>query len=274
MLEGSIQTPLGTAQKKTVAIVGVGLAGIIGIVWWRSRGAGKSADVTVPGEAINPATGYPYGSAEDAAALAEQGGYVTPTTGNPTGGTNTGGGWVNTPGTFVNNAAWTQDVLAQYAAMDVGGDVSQMAAALGKYVTGQPVTAVEKSLISVAVAIDGYPPIAGTNGYPPSINTGNPTPATAPKVLPAPTGVKVAHVTRTSLTFTWNPVPGAVTYYVQYRAARPGSKWRPAPNARTATIPFTIPTTPNTGMYIHVLATNSAGKGGPYSAAAYGKTLR
>src|ERR1700754_1954056 len=130
-LEGTIQTPFGSVQKKTALIVGGGVAVLLVIVYYRQKQL--DSDVVIPEAEINPATGFPYGSPEDAAALAQQAGYVSP----PTDGGNTGGGSGYPSNTgYVNNGQWVQAVVAYMVGNGLVEDPTQLSAALGKYITG------------------------------------------------------------------------------------------------------------------------------------------
>ena len=182
-LEGSFDTPVGNVPKKAALIVGGGLALLLAVMYYRGKqnepsSAGASTE-------INPATGYVYGSAEDAAAMAAQAGYIT---GGMMGGGGGGGGGDDThiPGTgFVTNAQWSQAVIAAPTNTGIVQDPAALSVALGKYLAGQPVgdNSTARSLIEQAIAVEGLPPNPGPNGYPPSINTQNPAvdpPATPP----------------------------------------------------------------------------------------------
>lgn len=173
ILEGSMKTPFGEYPKKTVALA-VGFFAVLGfIVWYRNRDTNNPA---LAGQSeINPATGYPYGSAEDAAAMAAQGQYQFPSGGGGGGG---GGGSASNPDNqqFTNNAQWSQYVISYMNDNDIVDDVGPLSAALGKYLSGQPVDATQVSLIEQAIALAGKPPLAGSSGYPPSINTGTTVP--------------------------------------------------------------------------------------------------
>jgi hypothetical protein len=148
---------------------------------------GKKQDAATPavsGE-INPATGYVYGSPEDLAAMAAQGGSLGGGVGGSGGG---GGGSGGDPpiGTgFTNNAQWVQSTIAGLTNSGIIEDAAALSVAIGKYIAGQPVgdNTTARSLIEQAIAFNGYPPLAGPNGYPPSINTQNPVgepPVTTP----------------------------------------------------------------------------------------------
>lgn len=181
----TVQVPGFGSQKKTTVYVAGGIAVLIaGIVWYRSRSTGSS---TAVGTAqIDPATGYPYGSAEDAAALQAQAGYISP------GGGGGGGSSVYTggqqPGGFVSNSQWAQ-AAEDYLGNTVGSDAIMVSAALGKYLTGGSVTEDQHSIINQAIAFQGYPPVPGPSGYPPSVRVLPPLPPVqGPGTKPPPKG--------------------------------------------------------------------------------------
>jgi hypothetical protein len=212
-LEGTLQTPIGKVQKKT-AVIGVGVAAVLGaIVYYRQQQLG-SDEVGGTEALINPATGYPYGSAEDAAALAEQAGFISP----PASGGGGGGSGSIPPSnlSYRTNGEWSQAVVEYMVGNGLIEDPSQLSAALGKYLTGQPATSTDQNLIQQAIAVQGFPPLAGPNGYPPSINTATipttppVTPVPKPSVPPVPTGIQVQYVTRTGVALGW-PKPAGST---------------------------------------------------------------
>jgi hypothetical protein len=147
--------------------------------------------------ALNPATGYCPGTQADIAAqqsaaaglssasvpgVAGGGGYYyTP----PTGTSNTG----SAVPTFTDNASWAQYV--ETALGSSGADAT--AAAIAKYLSGQPVTSDQQTIIEEAIALANKPPVAGANGDPPSINltasSGPTPPAGGPAIImPIPDG--------------------------------------------------------------------------------------
>lgn len=180
-------------SKGTIAI-GIGSAGLLGIAVYRYRKqqaadaatAAANAAAQAPGtgagtsDQVDPATGFPYGSAQDAAALTAQAGYNSPIGGlgySDPQYMNYGYGLPNNypsaPGGYTSNAAWSQAV-EQYMVGIQGGDANAIGNALGKYITGQPLDSAGQALVHQAIAFEGYPPVAGPNGFPPSINTANP----------------------------------------------------------------------------------------------------
>ncbi len=180
-LEGSVGTPFGEIKKKTGLIILAGVAVVLGVGYYRARkGLADGSPSGMPSEGTNPATGYPYGSAEDAAALAEQRSFITPV---PAGGGPSG---TYPSGTYSNNAQWVQAVIEYMMTAGLVQDGSQLSAALGSYITGSPVTNDEKGLIEQAIAVQGFPPVSGSAGYPPSIAMTPTAPATAPAPTPTP----------------------------------------------------------------------------------------
>lgn len=254
-LEGTIKTPLGPVQKKTALIIGGGIVILGAIVWMRQRNA-ASEPVDLGDTPINPATGYPYGSAEDAAALAEQGRYVSPPIPPSQGGSG------NIPPSnvgFTTNGAWVQAVIEYMMSNDLVTDSSKLSEALGKYITGAYVNDGEVSLVQQAIAVQGYPPLAGKNGYPPSLNrtpvTTTPPPTTTPPKVTAPGAISGRVST-----------PGKTSIGVRFTGAKGASSYQVFLDGKLAMdvagSPFTIPRLkPNTRYVVGVRAKNSAGVG-------------
>lgn len=174
-LEGTIQTPLGAVSKKTALIAGGLGVVVLAIGYYRAKKA-DIGDSTAEGE-INPATGYPYGSAEDAAELMAQAAFIRPE-GNTGGGGGSPSGQYPS-GSYSNNAQWVQAVIEYMMGTGVIDNPATLSEALGKYITGAAVTDAQRSLIEQAIAVQGFPPVAGNAGYPPSINQ-QPVPANPP----------------------------------------------------------------------------------------------
>ena len=190
MLEGAVKTPFGEVSKKTAVLVGAGLLGLLGIMYYRSRQAKAASATAGANTGIDPATGYTYGTAEDATALAAQSSYIT-----PTGGGGGGGGGTGNTG-FTSNGQWAQAAEQYMQAEGLIVDASALSSALGKYITGKPASETDINLINQAIAFQGYPPVAGPSGYPPSINTAPvqppPTDTTPPPTETPPTNTPPA----------------------------------------------------------------------------------
>lgn len=170
-LEGDIKTPFGSLSKKTGLFLAAGTILVFGYTWYRAKQSSAAAASATAGanDGIDPATGYAYGSAEDAAALTAQAAYISPSTSGGGGGTASG---AYPSGSFATNAAWAQAALQYMQSSGALTDETAFSTAIGKYLTGSPLSDAEKSLVEQAIAFEGYPPVPGPAGYPPSINTG------------------------------------------------------------------------------------------------------
>lgn len=209
--------------------IGIGAIAIIGVIYYARKqsaasaaNAANAAAVTTAGaSSIDPATGYPYGSAEDSAALSAQGSYQDPTGGVYSGYSGSSGAAYGAygneaPGVFSSNAQWAQYV-EQYEINTMGANAATVGNAIGKYITGQPLT--DDGMISIvqsAIAIGGYPPVNGPNGNPPSYVTA-PVPSSVPTTTPTPTSQYhtpgsvsnlQASVSGTTATVRWNAASG------------------------------------------------------------------
>lgn len=234
----------GKHIDKTYVYAGVGIVLVAGVYYYRKNKASQDAAAAqaqsvanAGSQAIDPATGYPYGSAEDQAALATQS-----TSAAGTGDGTLGGGYgysgyavgygsgdsiygANQPGSFTNNAQWAQYVEG-YEIDTMGADAATVGNAIGKYITGQPLTNDTMiSLVQSAISIGGYPPVNGPNGNPPGYTTSSSTTTPTTPTPPTPTtpspGTKpagaisnlAAKPSGTSCTVTWNSVPAPAQGY-------------------------------------------------------------
>lgn len=191
---------VGKVGKKPLVFAVGGSAALLAFLYVQHRKNAAAASTATTGtdtgatdtstldpSAIDPATGVPYadeyGSGLD--------GGIDPNTGIPYS-QELGGGFIDpnsggviTPGTgtgntttptgtqsITTNAEWAQ--MAESYLGTIGVNVTTLSAALGKYLTGQPLTANQRSLVEQAIASQGYPPVHGANGYPPAMHTSNP----------------------------------------------------------------------------------------------------
>lgn len=262
-LEGTVKVPIfGEVPKKTALLVGGGIAVLVGIMYYRGKKASAAAaSVAAAGSSeINPATGFAYGSPEDAAAMAAQAAYVTPG-GVGTGG---GGGSPGQPTGFTSNGQWAQAAEQYMQAEGLIVEPTALASALGKYITGHQATPLDSDLIHQAIAFQGYPPISGPNGYPPAINTSTdpvptPDPTPTPTALSAPTGVRIDSGAWTDrIAVYWNAVPGAVSYVIRGAEAN-----RDTPGPVTGMMVEGLKH--NGSYFVSVAAKNAAGQIGAFS---------
>jgi hypothetical protein len=237
---------------------------------------------------IDPITNEPYlaeaqqyGSVAAAeAAVSAFGTTVNTGTGSSTA-FGTGGDGSSTPATgsvsssiYTSNAAWSSAAVAGLA--DVGYSETDVATALGDYLTGTPVTATQANYIRAAISEFGNPPIGTFQiilipATPPSTTTTGtapttpttpvktpgttPTPPAAPKTPATPGGVDTSGVTTSGFTVKWNAVSGATSYRVRvtYQSAVV------ADEATASTSKAITGLTADHTYTVHVAATNSAG---------------
>jgi hypothetical protein len=67
------------------------------------------------------------------------------------------------------NSQWTQAALTQLTGQGYNGET--VLSALGQYLLGHQISQSQESIVQAAIAVEGYPPQAGTDGYPPAMRT-------------------------------------------------------------------------------------------------------
>lgn len=243
---GGVKLPgVGRVPRKWLVIVGVASIGSIAYFAYRRKGAAAVPAADGSTGQIDPLTGDVAGSAQDQmdlAALQDSSAYGTGTAGGYYAGSGAlGTSGVNPPvpgtGGFTTNGQW-----AQQAEADLGGigvDQLALAAALGHYLTGSPLSSAEQSLVDQAIAEEGYPPVAGPSGYPPAMHatpagggTGGGGTGTGTGRLARPGGVHLTLRGKTGVRVQWTAVPGAAGYVA---LARQGGA-----NGTTVNGPFTV----------------------------------
>jgi hypothetical protein len=171
-MASTVKVPLlGTHKKGTVIGVAIGGTVIAGYMIYKYK---KDATAEASDQTDGEDTGYGDtgdGQADYSGAYGDGGGSYY------TGG---GGGgypwppWPAPPGggdtAITTNAQWTQKSLKDLKAD--GYQTRPVLDALGKYIYGVGVNDAETSIIRAAIALEGYPPVEGANGYPPKIKQG------------------------------------------------------------------------------------------------------
>lgn len=182
------------AKSKKVYLIGgaVGVV-VVGFIYLHNRNSASVSAGAASAGNIDPATGYPYGSAQDQAALSASG-NVDPTTGYPYGSVQDqealatqgyGYGSAGALGTYTpvgtattavqTNAQWAQ--AAQQTLSAIGYAPETVAGAIGAYLARIPLTANQAAIVQVALAEEGPPPQGSysiiQSGTPPT-----PTPGT------------------------------------------------------------------------------------------------
>jgi hypothetical protein len=172
-MASTVKVPLlGQQNKGTVIGVTIGGVTVTAYLIWRKQKKNAALQAATA-QAAQQASGYGYGTAS--AAYGYGNGYYG-YGGGSSGSFPAGyyGYGVPLPPTGplpvanTTNAQWAQAAITQLE--NDGYDPQSVAAALGAYELGQPVTANQQSIIQAAIAVEGYPPVAGANGHPPAIN--------------------------------------------------------------------------------------------------------
>jgi Fibronectin type III domain len=139
-------------------------------------------------------------------------------------------GSINTPvgsSVYTSNAAWAQAATAGLT--DVGYSGTDVATALGDYLTQTPVTPAQATLINTAIAEYGPAPVgnlqvilqptATASNTPPPATTTTTTPTSTTKatvkIPPMPGNLKSSGITANGFTLTWDKSTGATEYNVR-----------------------------------------------------------
>ena len=190
MMADTIDIPhVGSVKKQQVIVVGAVAAGIVGYAWWRSRTAvadtGEEAAAPAPEDPYEGLTGTGFGGAVSGY---EDRSSDTATTGPLT------------------NADWT--TLAKERLAD-SYEPSAISGALGRYLGREPLSTLDQTIVNAAIAAAGYPPVGSY-----SIITGGDT-----ELKVAPSGLQ-GKAASTTVTLTWQAVPGAARYRVYREGVR------------------------------------------------------
>lgn len=144
--------PMKKSTRNWLLIGGLGAAAVV--IYMVMRARSNAATSTDPN--VDPATGVPY--SQEYGGYGAQGvspslyGYVDPTTGAFISGAGAG----NTVIQPSTNASWAQQVEAYLG--QIGYDPLAVGAALGKYLTGQTLSADQQAIVAAALGFYGQPP--------------------------------------------------------------------------------------------------------------------
>lgn len=247
MIGGTIDLPqIGPVPK--VAVFGVVGAAVAFVGWKYYQNRNAATDTTTD---TGTDTGFTdgSGSAPDTSAL----GPINGSYGGYTGVSGDAG--TDTSGSIVTNAAWSNDALTKLT--DAGSySSSDIVAALGNYLGGQPLSSDQQTIVRAAIAVSGYPPVGSF-----SIISGGNTSLTV-----APSGLKAQNIGTTSAQIAFTPVAGATSYRI-YRSGVSTNVG--ASNGSPITISGL---SPGTSYTVHVTGFNAAGTAGPDSGAITFKT--
>lgn len=240
--------------------LGVWLAAAVVIFWYVGRKkktstGGAQTDPAGNTGPIDPATGYVYGSAQDAAGLAAN---HAGSGGDGTGPGTSGGSTV--AGTYADNTAWANAAINYL--VSIGVDATAANSAITQFLASQPLTTNQQAVVNLAIQRIGAPPSPPQPGTAPPPIVTPPGPGQVYATNP-PSGVTAAPAGSSSITVKWNRASNAQGYTI---------KWGTSETATTGstTVSGTAGTTtisglkPNTRYVIHVQAT-PAKTGAPFA---------
>lgn len=165
--KGTVKLPgLGPVSKKTLAIAAVVGGGVLAYVYIRKAHAASGIGTGGTG-AIDPATGFPYGSAEDTAALDANAGSAGLGFGSGVGlGAGAGTGQFFDPNAsqpaVTTNAEWEQGAIADLEAGGVDqATISAAESGLPRYLAHLTLSSAQAAAVQMAVGLAGPPPSGG-----------------------------------------------------------------------------------------------------------------
>ena len=294
-MAGTVKIPgIGEVKTSYVMIGGAVVVGIVGFAYYQHSKNSALAAATQASSAtgaattasIDPQTGYPYGSAQDQAALEAMNGatgvngiysgygsygpyYMAEGPYGPTYGgyawdaadgqydipinTATGTGTTTTTTTApTTNSQWYQEASADPA----GTGDANLDNALTLYLAAQA-QASQTDYQAVANTVNwlGVPPQAGYKLLPPAGTSTTPPPP-AGTVPGATSGLSVIKTSNTGITATWHPAAGATSYSFQIT---PKDSAAHNIGARTSYNVGGLRT--NTAYTVHVAGVNATGTG-------------
>lgn len=218
---GKWKLPVVGEVKKAYVIGAAAVLFVGGVLWWRKThpsapAGGLATDSAGNVGVINPATGFVAGSPEDLAAINAAAATGADGSGSGGGGGATSGSLGPSIGDqvaagppFTNNAAWSQ-YATTYLTGTLNLDPGAVGTDLGAYLAGDKVNQAQRVVILDATTYAGPPPVAGPNGYPPSINVSGDVSGVGS--APGPVTLTTGNITVTTARVNWTAVSGATGY--------------------------------------------------------------
>lgn len=219
---------LGKVNKGTM-VAALAAAGVVGgyMLYKHNKKKSSTASTATPAANAGTAGAYGYGQYAYGYGLtypnADAYGYGAFGYGmyNPY-----SGGYVGAAGTpypqtiaVATNQEWVQEAVNSLKTQ--GYDGQAIIGALALYITGQPVSSAQEAFVQAAIAVAGYPPQPGANGYPPAINhqgaPGGGGQGGGAGRLSQPHALHVSNATGNSIQIAWDNVNGATGYKVQLK---------------------------------------------------------
>lgn len=177
-----------------------------------TAGAGAATDAAGNTGAIDPATGFVYGSAEDLASIH---GVIG---GGSGGSTDTGGSNAGGAKTYATNAEWGRAAVNYLVGLGIDPTVATQS--IGQYLASQTLDPTQQGNVNLAIQAMGpppqLPPPTQTNPTPVGTNATNPVTGLA--VDPRSTGPA-------TLEIKWNSSANAKDYAVSYGLTPEANTW-------------------------------------------------
>lgn len=252
----TIKLPLvGQTKKSTAYMLGAVLLVVLGVGLYRSRKASSGSTPATPSDSSGqqPADQTGQGPFDGSGASGGYGG---------------GANWPTSPVQpqgFTSNAQWAQAVEDYLVNTVHGGENADViGAALGKYLTGQPLTSDQVVIVQQAIAFGGYPPVNGPSGHPPAyITQSSGSGGGGGGSLTAPGAPTVSAIDKHGATLHWFSVSGASHYVIYYKMNGSGTIHQAGTSGGTS---FRIGYfKPGTHLTVWLNAVDSKGKQGPPS---------
>lgn len=194
--------------------VAVWLVAAVAIWWFVKQRQGTSAATTATGGgqtdpagnvgAINPATGYVYGTPEDQAAVSAN---------SANGGTTSGTGGSTVAGAYPDNLTWASAAINYL--VGIGIDPTAANSAIEQFLASQPLTTQQQADVNSAIQRLGAPPDPPAPGTSPTPIVSPPSTGTVYATNP-PSGLTVTSKATTSMGLKWNKATNATGYTVSY----------------------------------------------------------
>lgn len=140
------------------------------------------------------------------------------------------------PTTATTNAQWSLNAINGLKAQ--GYNAQTVTNALGAYIEGRPVNAQQEQVIDAAIAVAGYPPVDGQDGYPPAIRTqssgnkGGQNDIDVPNVKGQSQEAAFAILAAAGLHATGTPIQTGQTLIVQSQSPPAGARVKPGTTVR------------------------------------------
>lgn len=194
---------------------GVAVAAVYLLVVKRKGAAGTVGGSTDPAGnsgAIDPATGYVYGSSQDTSALGAQSSAGSS-------GTVSGSGGSTIAGQYATNDQWQRAAINFLVGLGI--DPTEANNAIGTFLASQPLTSAQQADVNIAIQSLGAPPTPPQPGNS-SGPIAQPSPGTTYATNPV-TGLSTTNLTSNAVTVVWSKSTNAQGYTVNYSGGSSGS---------------------------------------------------